>query len=409
MSELRVGIPLWLGLERNAARRRYRSLEHHIVADVVIVGGGLTGAVVAWRFAKAGVRVVVLETERVGQGSTAANSGLLMHEPDRDLGELRELYGLQAARRIWSLSRQATQEFIRTFWQLNIDCGLEEREAIYFTMNKDAVSRLRGEHHRRRSAGFGGRWLDAGELRRLAGISGAAGIQSRGNAQLNPYRACLGLLRSANEQGAHVFERSAVRRIERTSAGIRAITRGGSVEAKYVVIATGYAMREFTPLAARFEMKHTYVLATRPITARMRRKLGLRDLMLWDAERPYHYARWSGRRFIMGGADRPQLPARRRARAFNESTRALRYHFERLLPALGDVDVEYAWEGLFANTPDGLPYIGPHRRYPGHLFALGYGGNGMTFAFLAARLLLEWCRGDCSADCRLFAFNRHPR
>src|SRR5207247_1509768 len=45
MSELRVGIPLWLGFERNPRRRRYRSLEHNIVADVVIVGGGLTGAV----------------------------------------------------------------------------------------------------------------------------------------------------------------------------------------------------------------------------------------------------------------------------------------------------------------------------------------------------------------------------
>ena len=83
-----------------------------------------------------------------------------------------------------------------------------------------------------------------------------------------------------------MFECSAVRRIERTSAGVPAITRGGAVEAKHVVIATGYAMREFTPLSARFEMKHTYVLATRPITARIRRKLGLRDLLLWDADDP---------------------------------------------------------------------------------------------------------------------------
>ena len=252
MSELRVGVPLWLGLEKNPARRRYRSLDHNMVADVVIVGGGLTGAVVAWKFAKAGVRVVVLEAKRVGQGSTAANSALLMHEPDRDLGELKELYGSQAARRIWSLCRQATRDFTGTLGQLNIDCDLAEREAIYFTMNKDAVRRLRAEHRRRRSAGFGGRWLDAGELRRLTGIRGAAGIQSRSNAQFNPYRACLGLLRSAKGQGAHVFECSAVRPIERTSAGVVAITRGGAVEAKHVVIATGYAMREFTPLSARF-------------------------------------------------------------------------------------------------------------------------------------------------------------
>ncbi len=68
--------------------------------------------------------------------------------------------------------------------------------------------------------------------------------------------------------------------------------------------------------------------------------------------------------------------------------------------------LEYAWEGLFATTPDGLPYIGPHRRYARHLFALGYGGNGMTFGFLAARLLLEWYRGNRTKDHELFAFSR---
>src|SRR5439155_12866569 len=156
---------------------------------------------------------------------------------------------------------------------------------------------------------------------------GAAGIRSRGNAQFNPYRACLGLLRSARKHGAVVFERSAVRRIERTSAGIVARTRGGAVAARRAVIATGYATPEFKPLAARFEMKHTYVLATRRIPARTRAKLNLGDLMIWDADRPYHYARWSRGRLIMGGGDRPQLTERQRARAFEESTRDLRRHF----------------------------------------------------------------------------------
>jgi glycine/D-amino acid oxidase-like deaminating enzyme len=67
----------------------------------------------------------------------------------------------------------------------------------------------------------------------------------------------------------------------------------------------------------------------------------------------------------------------------------LRADFEAILPALGTIDIDAAWEGLFAMSPDSLPYIGPRRRYPGHWFALGYGGNGMTFGFLAAYLLLE--------------------
>jgi glycine/D-amino acid oxidase-like deaminating enzyme len=73
---------------------------------------------------------------------------------------------------------------------------------------------------------------------------------------------------------------------------------------------------------------------------------------------------------------------------------------------LETIDLEYAWEGLFAMPPDGLPFIGPHRRHPRHLFALGYGGNGMTLGFLAAQLLLDYHRGRPSPDLELFAFTR---
>ena len=94
---------------------------------------------------------------------------------------------------------------------------------------------------------------------------------------------------------------------------------------------------------------------------------------------------------------------------FQAASSELREYFEALLPALTTIDTASAWEGLFAMTADSLPYVGPHRRYPGHWFSLGYGGNGMTFGFLAARLLLEQWQGVKSGDHRLFAFNRESR
>ena len=99
-------------------------------------------------------------------------------------------------------------------------------------------------------------------------------------------------------------------------------------------------------------------------------------------------------------------PGANRARQFAEATAALRAYFEAMYPPLSKIGFDSAWEGLFAMTPDGLPYIGPHRRYPGHAFALGYGGNGMTFAALSARILVEQWQGVKSRDHELFAFNR---
>ena len=154
-------------------------------------------------------------------------------------------------------------------------------------------------------------------------------------------------------------------------------------------------------------MYRTYVLATEPMAKVQRDDVGLSDVMIWDTERPYHYARWTPEhRLLLGGEDRLIQPGQRRRQQSSAATRDLRAYFETRFPALATVRIERAWEGLFAMTADSLPYIGPHRRYPRHWFALGYGGNGMTFGFLAARLLLERWQGLKSRDHALFEFAR---
>jgi glycine/D-amino acid oxidase-like deaminating enzyme len=374
-------------------------------ADVAIVGGGITGAIAALRFARAGVEAVVLEADRVGHGSTAASSALLLQEPDHRLTDLADRYGARIARRIWRLSHEAGRELIALLDEQPRSCALARRETVYYTTDAGDVEALRREHDARLRAGFAAEWLTPRALREV-GVPGRAGIRTRGNAQCDPYRACRVVMDAARRAGARLFERTPVRRIEAHRHGVRVRTPSGVVEARQVVVATGYATRQFRPLAGRFTLCHTYVLATPPLDAATRRELGLAEVLLWDARRNYHYARWtSDHRLLLGGGDRPiggGRPAARLARAIRD----VRAHFEAILPALGDLPLEHAWEGRFANTPDSLPYVGPHARYPRHLFALGYGGNGMTFGSLAGRLLVDHWQGRAGADHALFAFGR---
>lgn len=214
-------------------------------------------------------------------------------------------------------------------------------------------------------------------------------------------------MRVAARSGAQVFERTRVGRIIPGKTGVRLHTTRGTLDAGRVIVATGYATESFRPLAGRFRMDRTYVLATERIQAREQRELGLGNLMLWDTGRPYHYARWTrDHRLLLGGEDEPARSRSHRAAALRAGTVRLRAYFEQLLPALADIRTDYAWEGLFAQTPDTLPFVGSHARYPHHLFALGYGGNGMTFAYLAARMLLDRWQGVRSSDHELFAFGR---
>jgi glycine/D-amino acid oxidase-like deaminating enzyme len=400
---------LWVDREPDR-REAFPALRGDLTVDVAIVGGGFTGATIAWWFADAGVRVAVLEAARIGRGSTAASTALLMQEPDEDFAALVERYGERTTRRIWELGREATRLCVDTLRRLDIACDLSERDSVYYALMPEAGRRLRDEQRRRSAAGFGGRWLARAALEQRTGIAGAAGIRTRGNAQLDPVRACLGLIRAAADRGAAIFEHARVTRVSQARDHVTLTTARGRVRADCLVIATGYATPAFRPLAGRFRLLNTYVVATRPLTSAERRRLGLGPIMLWDTDRPYHYARWtSDHRLLLGGADKPRRAGRNRRHALRAGVRVLREYFTRLYPSLADVHIDYQWDGVFAMTPDSLPYIGPHRRYPRHLFALGYGGNGMTFGFLAGRLLLDAYRGVPTNDLDLFAFSRHAR
>lgn len=369
------------------------------------MGAGMTGAMIAAVFAEAGVRVTVVDAARAGHGSTAASTALLLQEPDYSLAALGRIYSRARARTLWRLSHQTTREFIEIIRRFNVRCDLKPRDSIYYTLDRHAG--LRRDCRQRQRAGFRGRLLNPGATRDISGIDDATAILTRGNARLHPVKACRGLLAAAARMGARIFEESEVRRVRTSGEGVRLYCRHGTIDAQQVIVATGYATKYFRPLAGRFRMRRTYVLVTDRIPARVRRQLRLRDVMLWDTERPYHYVRWTDDgRLLLGGEDRPVKPGVSRGLQFAAAAQDLREYFTGVFPPLRDVGIAGAWEGLFAMTPDGLPYIGPHRRYARHAFALGYGGNGMSFASLAARILLEQWQGIESADHALFAFNR---
>ena len=144
-----------------------------------------------------------------------------MQEPDADLAELTQRYGWRRARRIWQLSLAATSDFVDTLTRLRIKCDLVRRDSVYYTTDRDEVPRLRDEHRRRLAAGLDVRWLEGAALRRIVGFDAAAAIRTRGNAQVDPFKACIGLMRAAARAGAQVFERSPVTAIRPSSRDVR--------------------------------------------------------------------------------------------------------------------------------------------------------------------------------------------
>ena len=260
MARLRVGHSYWLDAFRKRVPR-LPSLRGRHQADIAIVGGGVTGCAAALLFARAGARVILVESRRIGRGSTAASTALLMQEPDVDLADLTRRYGPAAARRIWACSRGAVTAMRRTLAGLGVS-SLHGLPSLYYARDEAAAGALRREAALRRRGGFPGRWLDPDRVRGLAGFDAAGAILTPGNAQIDPYETCVALARGARTAGAVLYERSPVSRIAGSRDGVTITLASGEISADWAVVATGYSTPEFKPLAGRFRMLNTYVIAT---------------------------------------------------------------------------------------------------------------------------------------------------
>src|SRR4029077_6113229 len=144
---------------------------------------------------------VLVESKQIGRGSTAASTALLMQEPDADFIDLARRFGPDAARRIWRSSRAAVRSMRRLLSDLHAP-AVHGLPSVYFAAAPQAARKLRREVALRRRAGFPCRWLDADELCRTAGLDAAGAILTPGNAQVDPYGACVAIARAARREGA---------------------------------------------------------------------------------------------------------------------------------------------------------------------------------------------------------------
>ena len=129
--------------------------------------------------------------------------------------------------------------------------------------------------------------------------------------------------------------------------------------------------------------------------------------MLWETARPYVYVRTTAdRRLMVGGEDDSLDIPLKRDLAVPRKTQKLVKRMKELVPQL-DLQPSYAWAGTFAETPDGLPYFGPHPRTGSRLlYAMGYGGNGITYSVTGASILRSLIENAAHPLSTLYSFSR---
>lgn len=400
-------VPFWLDTVPKARRPSHPAFRGELDTDVVVIGGGLTGCACALSFAAAGVKVALLEADRLGSGSTAASPGLIREDFDASFQETASAYGLRTARSLWQHMRRASLDLAAALRRYNIRCDLAPQDLLHFvSRDPAAIKQLRREYEARRQAGFDHTWLTAAALGRDAAIEAGAAIRTRGFV-FNPYRACLGFAAAAAARGAALYERSEVRSIRASRKRVDIKTASGLLRAQAVVVATAAPLQDLRALRRHLDTMQSYAVVTETLPAPVRRELGRRNASLRDNADPPHFLRWmKDDRVLFAGADQEPVATRAREKVLLQRSGQLMYELSTIFPAISGAGPEWAWSMDYDLTVDRLPYVGVHRNFPRHLFALGHGRHGAAVAWLSARVLLRLFQGAPEKGDDLFGFSR---
>ncbi|MBO9635435.1 MAG: FAD-binding oxidoreductase [Chitinophagaceae bacterium] len=396
--DLHDGNPLWA--RSGSASLPMELLQKDISTDVVIIGAGISGALMAEELSSAGLRVVLLDKREPGHGSTMATTALLQYEIDQPLMRLIPQIGFENAVRAWRRSKLCVEALAVRIQMSGIRCGLTLQKSLYLNGNMLNAEQLQKEMEFRNQIGLQSEFIRRKTLQDEYGLHAASAIRSYHSYSTHPYRLCLGFLKKAIERKARIFSPVRVSEVDTSPRRVYIhTTYGFTITARHAVFTTGYevpAQLKDQP----FRIYSTWAMATCRQSSSVVKNLPL----IWEASNPYLYVRsTTDGRIICGGEDESFSDGEKRNALNHSKIPALQKKLKKILPA-ADTTAAYSWSGSFGITKTGLPMIG---EVPGlyNCFAvMAFGGNGITWSRLGAEMIRNLITGKKEPDEDLFRF-----
>jgi glycine/D-amino acid oxidase-like deaminating enzyme len=370
-------------------------------SDVAIVGGGFTGlwAAIEAKERDPGRDVLLLEGGRVGWAASGRNGGFLAssltHGLENGIARFPDEIG--------EIERQAADNFIGirdALTSYGIDAEWEETAMVLLARQPHQASWFA------EAAATGARFghelevldREAVHERILRSPVYVGGLSRRGtNALVHPAKLAWGLRDAALGLGVRIFEGSPVRAIESEGTGMRLTSRGGSVHAKGVVLATNAYGPLVRQLRRRIVPVYDHVLMTEPLSVEQRASIGWSGREgLGDAANQFHYFRLSADdRILWGGYDATYhfgSSVRRRFEQDDEVHGRLAEHFFETFPQLEGVRFTHRWGGAIDSSSRFSVFFGT--AFDGRLaYAAGYTGLGVGATRFGARTALDLVDG----------------
>lgn len=363
-------------------------------ADVVVVGGGLTGLSTALHLAEKGIKVVLLEAEEPGWGASGRNGGQVNPglKPDPDIVE-RD-YGTDLGCRMNAFAGAAPAFVFDLVKRHGIRCEGRRNGTLRAAIRPNHAAKMRSTAEQLARRGAPIDVLDGAAVVRATGTERylAAMLDRRGG-DLNPLSLARGVAGAALRAGAAVHGGTRALGLVRAGSSWQVQTATGAVNAEHVVLATnGYTDDLWPDLRRTIVPLFGAIAATAPLPDRIAQDLMPSRCVLYESGTVTMYYRVDGAQRLLIGGRGPM----REICATSAIPHLLAYA-RVLWPAVAQAQWTHAWGGRLAMTRDQYPHV--HEPADGLWVCLGYNGRGVALstamgAQLANRIIDRSARFD---------------
>lgn len=400
--DLKSNEPFWL--LKNGLIASYPSLKSDEDCDVLIIGGGITGSLIAHQMVTEGYKTILIDKRELCNGSTSATTSMLQYEIDVPLFELIEKMGEKGAVMSYKACSDAIDKIEKLSEEIKSSSGFKRKKSLYFASKKKDVSWLKKEFKARKNAGFDVKWLEADEVTKRFGFENTYGaILSKQGASIDAFKFAHELFKLNIKEGLKIFDKTEMVKVEYFKGyNLITVDSGYQIKAKKIIYCIGYESKNL--IKEKFvDLKSTYAIVSEIDKKKFR---NITNTLVWNTDKPYIYMRTTDDgRVLIGGGDEDFYDAKKRDAILDKKQKEILRNLQKIKPDY-HFYTDFVWAGTFGETKDGLPYIGEHENFKNSYFVLGFGGNGITFSVTGMEMASLFMKGKKHPLSRYFKFGR---
>ena len=400
--DLKSNEPFWL--VKNGILESYPSLKNDENCDVLVIGGGITGSLIAHQMIKDGHKTILIDKREVANGSTSATTSMLQYEIDIPLFELTEMIGENGAVASYNACSKSIDDLEKISDEIKSTAGFERKKSLYFASKKKDVSWLKKEFVARKSAGFKVKWLEPEEIQKKYSLEKTfGGILSNQGASVDAFILAHELLSFNVKKGLQIFDKTEMKSVKyHLDFNEVLTTEGFKIKTKKIIYCIGYESKDL--IKEDFvQLKSTFAVVSEREKSIPRK---LDKMLFWNTDEPYLYMRTTDDgRLLIGGGDEDFANPQKRDKIIGKKEGEILKNLKKVLPEYQFYS-DFTWAGTFGETKDGLPYIGEHEKFKNSYFVLGFGGNGITFSVTGMEMASAFMKNTSHPLSQYFKFGR---